>query len=602
MLMEMYGRISMHIDQENGGNLQSSKQERWNEAELLRDSRILEHTHSFIVEYNFKTKQCYVDPAQRRHVYGDWQNEKDHYDRNYKRVVLEDDREALQAFFDFSDLKAGDCRSVDARFYVEAHAYEWYRVRLICYADAAGEKERVLITFTNAELELETVQKLKFLLAKDPLTHMPNLDTFMQMTDEMIRSHPDLSYAVIRMDIDKFRMINQMYGTKEGDNVLRYIGVKIQEWAGPVLETSTYCRISSDMFCVCMPAEATGIQEMIDFIQAALHAYPIKFEMVMSFGIYITCEEDRREHIPVSTLMDRAASAQRTVKNSYMNHIAYYDSVIRKKEIAEQIILSEMKKALETNQFQVYLQPKCEMDTGRIIGSEALVRWIHPSQGIISPGEFIPVFEKNGFISELDYYVLRAVCQMIRKWLDEGKKVYPVSVNVSRTDLYNPDLLEQIKDCVAEFDVPHEMIAFELTESAFVSDNMQLYNLAKLLQENHFHVMMDDFGSGYSSLNSLREIPVDVLKIDLKFLPPSSDDRRGNVILHSIVDMANRLGLEVIVEGVETIEQAEFLLSIGCRNAQGFYFYRPMPVSEYERCLEEEPKKISLRRQEEQKK
>ena len=148
--------------------------------------------------------------------------------------------------------------------------------------------------------------------------------------------------------------------------------------------------------------------------------------------------------------------------------------------------------------------------------------------------------------------------------------------------------------------MPHELIAFELTESAFVSDNMQLYNLAKLLQENHFNVMMDDFGSGYSSLNSLREIPVDVLKIDLKFLPPSTDDKRGNVILQSIVEMANQLGLEVVVEGVETIEQAEFLLSIGCRNAQGYYFYRPMPVSEYERCLEEKPKEIGIRRQEEQ--
>ncbi len=592
----------MKIDQESHENLQSVNQSRWNEAELLRDSRILEHTHSFIVEYNFKTKQCYIDPAQRRHVYGDWQNEKNNYDRNYKRVVLKDDIAPLQAFFDFSDLKAGDSRSIDARFYVKAHAYEWYRVSLVCYADANGEKERVLITFTNAEQELETVQKLKFLLAKDPLTHMPNLDSFVQMTEKMLQSHPEQSYAFIRMDIDKFRIINQMYGTKEGDNILRYIGVKIQEWAGPILETSTYCRISSDMFCVCMPAEAGSIQEIIDFIQTSLHAYPIKFDMIMSFGVYITCEEDRDAQTSVSTLMDRAASAQRTVKNSYMNHIAYYDSVIRKKEIAEQIIISEMKKALETNQFQVYLQPKCEMDTGKIIGSEALVRWIHPSQGIISPGEFIPVFEKNGFISELDYFVLRTTCQMIRRWLDEGKKVYPISVNVSRTDLYNPNLLEQIKECVAEFEVPHELIAFELTESAFVSDNMQLYNLAKLLQENHFNVMMDDFGNGYSSLNSLREIPVDVLKIDLKFLPPSSDDRRGNVILHSVVEMANRLGLEVIVEGVETIEQAEFLLSIGCRNAQGFYFYRPMPVSEYERCLEEEPKEISVRRQEEQSK
>lgn len=590
----------MNHGQESRENLQPANQNRWNEAELLRDSRILEHTHSFIVEYNFKTKQCYIDPAQRQHLYGDWQNEINNDNKDYKRVVLRDDIATLQEFFDFSDLKAGESRSMDARFYVKAHDYEWYRVRLICHADEEGEKERVLITFTNVQQELETVQKLKFLLAKDPLTHMPNLDSFIQMTEKMIRSHPEQSYAVIRMDIDKFRMINQMYGTKEGDNILRYIGVKIQEWAGPILEMSTYCRISSDMFCVCMPAEAGSIQEIIDFIQTSLHAYPIKFDMIMSFGVYITSEEDRTEQISVSTLMDRAASAQRTVKNSYMNHIAYYDSVIRKKEIAEQIIISEMKKALETDQFQVYLQPKCEMDTGKIIGSEALVRWIHPSQGIISPGEFIPVFEKNGFISELDAFVLRKTCQMIRKWLDDGKKVYPVSVNVSRTDLYNPNLLEQIKECVERFDVPHELIAFELTESAFVSDNMQLYNLAKLLQENHFNVMMDDFGSGYSSLNSLREIPVDVLKIDLKFLPPSTDDKRGNVILQSIVEMANQLGLEVVVEGVETIEQAEFLLSIGCRNAQGYYFYRPMPVSEYERCLEEKPKEIGIRRQEEQ--
>lgn len=583
----------MDMGQESREGGMPKQQERFQGADLLRDSRILEHTHSFIVEYNLKTRQCYIDPAQRQYVYGDWQ-EKIHQgywnpadSADFKQIVLKDDLGRAESFFDFSDLQAGDSRGMDARFYVEEHTYEWFRVSLVCYADTAGEKERVLITFTNAEQELETLQKLKFLLAKDPLTHMPNLDSFVQMTDEMIQSHSDLSYAVIRMDIDKFRIINQMYGTKEGDNILRYIGVKIQEWAGPVMEQCTYCRVSSDVFCVCMPAEADAIAEIIDFLQLSLRAYPLKFDMVLSFGVYITCEEDRREQISVSTLMDRAASAQRTVKNSYVNHIAYYDNVIRKKEIAEQIIVSEMKKALETNQFQLYLQPKCEMDTGKIVGAEALVRWIHPSQGIISPGEFVPVFEKNGFISELDHFVLRATCEMIRRWLDEGKRACPISVNISRTDLYDPNLLSRIKECVAEFDVPHDLIAFELTESAFVSDNMQLYNLAKLLRENQFHVMMDDFGSGYSSLNSLREIPVDVLKIDLKFLPPSTEDKRGTVILHSIVEMANRLGLEVIVEGVETMEQAQFLLSIGCRNAQGFYFYQPMPVSEYERCLEE---------------
>lgn len=582
------------MDKESGAGARDSR-ERYKEAELLKDSRILEHTHSFIVEYNFKTKQCYIDPAQRKHVYGDWNSEYSEK-RYFSRIALKEDIPKLNELFDFTGLKPGDSKSTAARFYVKSHTYEWFRVSLICYGEPDGEIERVLITFTNAEQELETVQKLKFLLARDPLTHMPNMDSFRQMTEAMIQRHPDLSYALIRMDIDKFRMINQMYGTKEGDNILRYIGVKIQEWIGPLQEEdndSTYGRISSDIFYVCMPANASDIQEIIDFIQAALRAYPIKFEMIMSFGVYITCEADRTEHVSVSTLMDRAASAQKTVKNSYVNHVAYYDHLIRKKEVAERIIVSEMKKALETEQFQVYLQPKCEMDTGKIIGSEALVRWIHPSQGIISPGEFIPVFEKNGFISELDYYMLRSSCEIIRRWIDEGIGLHPISVNVSRTDLYNPNLLEQIKECVDKYEVPHDLIEFELTESAFVSDNMQLYNLAKLLQENHFRVLMDDFGSGYSSLNSLREIPVDVLKIDLKFLPPSSDDKRGNVILHSIVDMAKRLGLDVIVEGVETAGQAEFLLSIGCRNAQGFYFYRPMPVSEYEQCLDK-PKETGL--------
>ncbi len=585
----------MDKEQGNSEGIKDFEQERCHEAGLLKDSRILEHTHSFIVEYSFKTKQCYIDPAQRRHVYGDW-NREYNFDKNYSRIVLKEDIPKLEALFDFTQLKPGDSKSTTARFYIKSHTYEWFRVSLICYGEPDGDIERVLITFTNAEQELEMVQKLKFLLARDPLTHMPNMDSFRQMTETMIQMHPDLSYALIRMDIDKFRMINQMYGTKEGDNILRYIGVKIQEWIGPLQEEendSTYGRISSDIFYVCMPANASDIQEIIDFIQASLRTYPIKFEMIMSFGVYITCEADRTEHVSVSTLMDRAAAAQKTVKNSYVNHVAYYDHFIRKKEVAEQIIVSEMKKALETEQFQVYLQPKCEMDTGKIIGSEALVRWIHPSQGIISPGEFIPVFEKNGFISELDYYMLRSSCQIISRWIDEGVSLHPISVNVSRTDLYNPNLLEQIKECVDQYEVPHDLIEFELTESAFVSDNMQLYNLAKLLQENQFRVLMDDFGSGYSSLNSLREIPVDVLKIDLKFLPPSSDDKRGNVILHSFLDIAERLGLDVIVEGVETASQAEFLLSIGCRNAQGFYFYRPMPVSEYEQCLKK-PKETGL--------
>lgn len=555
----------------------------WKEEELLRDSQILENTRSFIVEYNLKTKQCYIDPAQRQHVYGDWS--KRLAGAGFRHVVLNEDVPVLEKFFNFSNLKVGDSRRMDARFYVKKHSYEWFRVSLVCYGDVHGQKERVLITFTNAEQELETIRRMKFLLAKDPLTHLPNLDSFIQMTGELLQSNSGKRYAFIRMDVNKFRIINEIYGTKEGDNILRYIGVKIQEWVGPGQGECTCCRVSSDMFCVCIEYNEEDIRELVQFMQTSLKGYPIKFEMVMSFGIYVTHEEDLASHTPVLTLMDRAVVAQQTVKSSYLSHVAYYDEKIQKREAAEKEIISEMRHALGSEQFHVYLQPKCEMGTGKIMGAEALVRWVHPEKGLVSPGAFVPIFEKNGFISELDAFILRATCKIIRRWLDEKKEVYPISVNVSRADLYNPNLLSQIKDCVDEYQVPHELIAFELTESAFILDNRQLYNLASLLRENQFQVLMDDFGSGYSSLNVLREMPVDVLKIDLKFLPPSSDDVRGNIILKCVVDMARQLGMDVVVEGVETAEHVKFLLSIGCKCAQGFYYYKPMSLSDYEQAL-----------------
>ena len=242
----------------------------------------------------------------------------------------------------------------------------------------------------------------------------------------------------------------------------------------------------------------------------------------------------------------------------------------------------------------VHMQPKYDMKTNKPYGAEALVRWIHPVKGIISPGEFIPIFERNGFISKLDFYMWNSVCELLRKWLDAGLNPAPISVNISRANMYNPNIAKLLRDLVNSHGIPVELLNLELTESAYMDNPDIMKEIVYRLRETGFTVMMDDFGSGYSSLNTLKDIPVDVLKIDMKFL--KGDDRTGRSerILSSMIRMAGWLNLPVIVEGVETKQQAEFLRSIGCGFVQGFYFARPMPVSEYEKLICNEEKSPGL--------
>lgn len=356
--------------------------------------------------------------------------------------------------------------------------------------------------------------------------------------------------------------------------------MKIQEY----LEADgngLYCHLEADVFGILIPYTQENVIEFTDYIQEVLSLYPLNFEIACSFGGYVITDSET----PVETMFDRAYAAQKLVKGSVIQHFAYYNEELKKKEETEQRISLEMRNALTTGQFQVYLQPKCDMRTGEIIGSEELVRWVHPEEGMISPAEFIPVFERNGFISEFDHYVLEQCCQMIRRWMDTGIKIVPVSVNISRVDLYNPKLFESILSMVDRYEIPHQYIEFELTETTFVMDNAQLTALSNKLREHGFKVLMDDFGSGYSSLNCLKDLELDVIKIDLKFMPVTREDRRACAILRAVVDMARDIGVEVIAEGVETKEQAELLMSYGCMNAQGYYFYRAIPMREYEAVI-----------------
>lgn len=553
------------------------------DRELSKEELLLRHTHTIIAEYSFKTRQLDIYPKEQDFVREDKIVADIASEHSFHKLVFKPDLPLYERLTDFSGLTGSVWREANIRLYVKPHICEWFHIALLYYADVNGEKERVVIAFTNAEKELEAVSELNSLVTVDSLTQLPNINTFSMQTWELLESNPEREYAIVRMDMRKFRLLNEYYGTQEGDNVLRFMGVKLQECMD-LEELYTYCHLTADIFAVCMSSNIESINRVIDNIQTSMKQYPVNFEFVMSFGIYIITEKDKQERLPVVTMVDRAAIAQR-VKNNYINKIAVFDEKTAEKEYAEQNVIMEMNNALDSGQFHIYMQPKVDVKTEEIIGSEALVRWIHPVKGLISPVDFVPIFESNGFITALDYYILEQVCKAIRSWLDKGIDVKPVSVNLSRSNLYSQNVLDNIMTCVQKYNVPHWLLEFEITESAFAVDNLHLNHLLEQLQCRGFKVLMDDFGSGYSSLNALRELNVDTIKIDIEFLPVHENDKRAEIILKNVTQMARELELDMVVEGVETQAHADLLKRLGCGAVQGFLYYRPMPLKEYELLL-----------------
>lgn len=544
---------------------------------------VMRQTNTFSAEYNFITGKTFIDPDYSNYVHRDFCNIDIFDPTTMIGLIYRPDLDAVISFLNLGDIHETIQKYINIRILTENNIYEWFRLALTIHIEN-GVKTRAILTFNNINNEMEAIKKLEIFSSIDRLTKIPNRNTFVEKTQSIIESNPDIKFAIVRFDIESFKIINQLFGTAEGDSILKFIAVKLQEIIEPI-KNGTYCRITSDLFAFSIPYESEELlNSIIDTLVAAVKMYPLNFDITLSFGIYIA----ENSEYSVRHMLDRAGVAQKATKNNYKSHVSYFDEALREQEEIEITIVSEMKRALENGEFKIYLQPKVDMRTGEIIGSEALVRWVHPEKGLISPRSFIPIFENNGFITELDYYIFATVSKQLDKWRSEGIPILPVSVNVSRADLYDPNLFPNIVKIVDTYNIPHEFIEFELTESSFISDNHKLVELTYNLQKGGFHVLMDDFGSGYSSLNSLKDIKVDVLKIDINFLPTSTSDERAGKILTSVVSMANALDLNVVVEGVETRDQADFLISIGAYEAQGYYFFRPMPVEEYEAVLKKQ--------------
>lgn len=431
---------------------------------------------------------------------------------------------------------------------------------------------------------LSAFDQIKYMAEFDGMTDIYNKTKFFAVTHNMLMENPDRDFVFIRMDIDHFNLINSFYGRDEGDNVLRYVAGKLKTFVSS-MEMGTFGRIEGDVFGLCLPWPGKErIESIIQEGQRLVKSYNLDFNINPAFGLTRITDHS----LPVDTYYDQATMASKQIKGNYVNHYSYYDSEMGKAMAAEQSIANEMERALAEKQFVAYFQPKYDLATNRPAGAEALARWNHPEKGMISPGEFIPIFERNGFISKLDFYMWDLVCQYLRKWLDEGRRPHPVSVNISRVNLYNPKLVDIILDLTDKYDIPRELFNLELNESAYTDNPQVMQDTMDRLKENGFITLMDDFGSGYSSLNVLKDIEVDVLKIDMRFFSACRIPGRGENIIASVVRMAKWLGIPTIAEGVEEKGQVEFLKGIGCNYVQGFYFSRPIPAQDYEAIADSE--------------
>ena len=435
-----------------------------------------------------------------------------------------------------------------------------------------------LIFLTLTFYQRRSNQKLIQMLYLDPVTGGSNWYKFRHDTKKILNSRMFLKkhYALVNFDINRFKVINDSFGHQKGDEVLRDIYNLVNKWAKPGEPVTRY---SADQFYILMSyQEESDITERITELNNRLHQLKFTKTVKFYFGVYYI--KDRKNSI--DRMGEFAGIAKLKIKGSNDEIVSCFDNTSKQILLEEEKIEKSMYAALKNNEFLVYLQPKYTTVKEELSGAEALVRWNKGKNELISPGQFIPLFEKNGFIVELDMYMLRNVCRIQRSWMDKGFQPMPISVNISRVHFANPHLSEIIRDTVDEYGIPHEMIELELSENAFLQNKQRLITTVIHLRKYGFLVSMDDFGAGYSSLNSLKDIPLDVVKLDGELFRITEEAERGLTVIRSAILMAKDLNMKVVAECIETKEQVDFLCTIGCDIIQGYYYAKPMPVEQFE--------------------
>lgn len=437
----------------------------------------------------------------------------------------------------------------------------------------------LLIDIYIHSLEDKSKKALEKLAYYDGLTGIYNQNMFERQARQVL-DFTNLPHAYIILNVNKFKMINEIFGFTQGDNLLKYIANVLVEQA---VEGDLYARFDADVFHIlCRYTTNEDLEKRMLSVAKRITEYEFdkesRHKLSVGFGAYaIECNSKS-----ISLMGDKARMALAKVKGLHTTTIYFYNNDIINQFMAEQEIENSMQSALDSEEMMVYLQPKCSTETYELRGAEALVRWQTPTNGIIMPDSFIPLFEKNGFIIKLDMYMVEAVCKKLAAWREQGISPFIISVNQSRECLYQPNYITELVHILERYAINPAFIEIEVTERAFFEDESALVSIIEQLHWHGFNVSMDDFGAGYSSLNMLQDVHVDVLKIDKNFFRESINSQRGKKIVSNIVKMANDLNIEVVAEGIETKEQLDFLKEISCGCVQGYYFSKPIPPNQFE--------------------
>ncbi|AFA49198.1 putative bifunctional diguanylate cyclase/phosphodiesterase [Acetobacterium woodii] len=435
----------------------------------------------------------------------------------------------------------------------------------------------VFSNFAHRDLKKE-VDQLRLMQERDWLTGCLSRNKFKKECEKILEKNKDQTYAMIIFDIDKFKAINDLHGHQTGDKILYDIAKILEK---QINEDELFSRIATDNFNVLIKyQDYLTFSKRIEKMIGEINGYSDQWKINISMGIYLIGEAK----LGICNFSDRANMAKRSIKDNALVSYAFYDESMRLVMIRENEIENKMEAALRNEEFELYLQPKYLFLDEKIIGAEALVRWNDPILGIISPNDFIPLFEKNGFVKKIDAYMFEKVCKLLHKWKIEMDQLTDmiISVNFSRVHLNNLFLPEELFEIASRYKIDPQKIEIELTEGTIFDNDIQMIEIMKHLKNIGFHISIDDFGRAYSSLNTLRNLPADILKLDKAFFSESADDQRGKKIITSMLNMARDLNLVTVAEGVETKEQVEFLKERGCDIAQGFYYAKPMKVVEFE--------------------
>lgn len=549
-------------------------------CEAVRFRTALAGIRTLVFEWRAPLELTYASPEimrdfagtyDGRHIFVVWLED---------NVVHADDRHVLLDCL--HRLRQGEAGGSEFRLRLRDREDQYFWHRIAWLSTGEREAQRFIATVNNVDRAVRNEQSLRFRDAYDSLTGIPNMETFCAQAQALLRE--PVPHAVICFDVGRFKHFNRKYSYEEGNRLLRAIAFMA---SGMLQRGEVIGHVAVDVFVVCLRGGRERARRFVEGLCDTLHhGYSSKMDVRLYFGTRVVASGEEGQ---IRRFYDQAREALKTVKGSYLRHHAFYDASLEHRLDCEQLVESNMVEGIVQHQFVPFFQPRISMHSGRIVGAEVLARWQQSPDVQISPDNFVPLFERNGFIVRFDHYMWECACRQLRAWLDQGLRPPRLSLNVSRIHFQDADIADFLLNLLDSYHVPPSLLELELTESAFVGNEMHARPTMNRLREAGLTFSIDDFGTGFSSITTLCLLPFDVLKLDKGLLVNCLSNPRLRTLLHHLVPLGKEMGMEVVAEGVETVEQARFLMECGCDQAQGFLFSRPLAAEDFtRRCLEVE--------------